>query len=208
MVDSGESHYLGGQGEISLNKMLKANCGTGWHEGTSENPTQKDCLHRCLVVFRRKSEEEQVIREPASVGHIYGGDWLQYQERHMALAQPGYLLRGQGKKPNKQLHLCSWSRKQSWTPDPRTTLQAYCRWPESESISHSVVSHSLWPHGLYVAHQTPLSMQFSRQEYWSGLPLPALGTLPKSGIEHRSPAMQADSLPTKPSGQTYCRWPR
>ena len=164
MVDSGESHHLGRRGEISLNKMLhkwkptvinkmlKANCGTGWHEGTSENSTQKDCLCRCLVVFRRKSEEEQVIREPASVGHVYGGDWLQYQERHMALAQPGYFLTGQGKKPNKQLHLCSWGSKQPWTQDPRTTLQAYSRWPESESISHSAVSHSLWPHGLYVAH--------------------------------------------------------
>lgn len=57
--------------------------------------------------------EEQVIREPASAGHAYGGDWLQYQERHMALAQPGYLFTGRGKKPNKQLYLCSWGRKQS-----------------------------------------------------------------------------------------------
>ena len=39
--------------------------------------------------------------------------------------------------------------------------------------SHSVESDSLRPHGLYVAHQAPPSMGFSRQEYWSGLPLPS-----------------------------------
>ena len=40
-------------------------------------------------------------------------------------------------------------------------------------------------------------MQFSRQEYWSGLPFPSPGDLPNSGIEPRSPALQADSLPAK-----------
>ena len=38
---------------------------------------------------------------------------------------------------------------------------------------------------------------FSRQEYWSGLPFPSPGDLPDPGIEPRSPALQADSLPTK-----------
>ena len=44
-----------------------------------------------------------------------------------------------------------------------------------------------------VAHQAPLSMEFSRQEYWSGLPCPSPGDLPDPGIEPRSPALQADS---------------
>ena len=48
-----------------------------------------------------------------------------------------------------------------------------------------------------VACQTPLSMGFSRQEYWSGLPFPSLGDLPDPGIEPGSPALQADSLPTE-----------
>ena len=48
-----------------------------------------------------------------------------------------------------------------------------------------------------VAHHAPLSMGFSRQEYWSGLPFPSLGDLPDSGIEPGSPALQADSLPTE-----------
>ena len=52
-----------------------------------------------------------------------------------------------------------------------------------------------------VALQTPLSMGFSRQEYWSGLPFPFLGYLPDPGVEPRSPALQGDSLPTEPSRQ-------
>ena len=46
-----------------------------------------------------------------------------------------------------------------------------------------------------VACQAPLSMGFSRQEYWSGLPFPSPGNLPDPGIEPGSPALQADSLP-------------
>ena len=45
-----------------------------------------------------------------------------------------------------------------------------------------------------VASQTSLSMGFSRQEYWSGLPFPSPGDLPDPGIESGSPALQADSL--------------
>ena len=48
-----------------------------------------------------------------------------------------------------------------------------------------------------VARQAPLSMGFSRQEYWSGLPFPSPGDLPNLGIEPRSPALKADSLPTE-----------
>ena len=51
------------------------------------------------------------------------------------------------------------------------------------------------------AHQAPLSMELSRQEYWSGLPFPSPGDLPDPGIEPGSPALQADSLPSEPSGK-------
>ena len=47
------------------------------------------------------------------------------------------------------------------------------------------------------AHQAPLSLGFSRQEYWSGLPFPSPGRLPDPGIEPESPALQADSLLTE-----------
>ena len=53
---------------------------------------------------------------------------------------------------------------------------------------------------LTVAYQAPLSMEFSRQQYWSGLPLPAPGHLPNPGIEPRSPALWADTLPSEPPG--------
>ena len=66
-----------------------------------------------------------------------------------------------------------------------------------QSLSHVRL---LQPHGLY--RQAPLSMGFSRQEYWSGLPFPSPGHLPDPGIEPRSPALQADSLPTELPGNT------
>ena len=49
-----------------------------------------------------------------------------------------------------------------------------------------------------VACQGPLSMGFSRKEYWSGLPCPPPGNLPNPGIEPRSPGLQVDSLPAEP----------
>ena len=52
-----------------------------------------------------------------------------------------------------------------------------------------------------VAYQAPLSMGFSRQEYWSGLPFPSSGDLPNPGIEPRSPAFQADALTSEPPGK-------
>ena len=68
----------------------------------------------------------------------------------------------------------------------------------SSSVSRSVVSDSLLPHGL----QPPGSSVrgFSRQDYWSGLPSPSPGDLPDPGIEPRSPAWQADSLPYELQG--------
>ena len=52
-----------------------------------------------------------------------------------------------------------------------------------------------------VAYQASLSMGFSRQEYWSGLPFPSPGDLPNPEIEARSPALQADSLPPELQGR-------
>ena len=65
--------------------------------------------------------------------------------------------------------------------------------------SHSPVSDSATP-GT-VALQARLSMGFSRREYWSGLPFPPPGDLPDPEIEPRSPALQADALPSEPPGK-------
>ena len=67
-------------------------------------------------------------------------------------------------------------------------------------VNHSVVSDSLQPHGT-VAHQAPLSMEFFRQEYWSGLPFPSPGDLPDSWIEPWSPAFQVNALPSELLGK-------
>ena len=52
-----------------------------------------------------------------------------------------------------------------------------------------------------IAHQAPLSMELSMQEYWSELPIPFPGDLPNPGIKPRSPAFQADALPSEPPGK-------
>ena len=51
------------------------------------------------------------------------------------------------------------------------------------------------------AYQSPQSVEFSRQEYWSGFPLLSPGDLPDPGIKPGSPALQADALPSEPSGK-------
>ena len=57
------------------------------------------------------------------------------------------------------------------------------------------------PMGWTIARQAPLSMGFSRQEYWSGLHALPPGDLPNPGIEPRSPKLQVDSLPSEPPGK-------
>ena len=53
-----------------------------------------------------------------------------------------------------------------------------------------------------LAHQAPLSMGFSRQEYWSGLPFPVPGDLHDTGIEPVSPELAVYSLSTEPPGKS------
>jgi len=53
------------------------------------------------------------------------------------------------------------------------------------------------------AHQALLPMEFSTQEYWSGLPCSPPGDLPNPGIKPWSPTLQADSLPSKPPDDHY-----
>ena len=71
-------------------------------------------------------------------------------------------------------------------------------------LSHVPLFATLWT----VAHQAPLSMGFSREEYWSRLPCPPPGDLPNPGIKFRSPTLQSDSLPSEPPGKPipYDTW--
>ena len=85
-----------------------------------------------------------------------------------------------GQTPNDQILKTTLLTKGRGTP---TSLKC-------ESFSHVRLSAIPWT----TAHQAPLSMGFSRHEYWSGVPFPSPGALPDPGTEPRSPALQADSL--------------
>ena len=64
--------------------------------------------------------------------------------------------------------------------------------------TQSCLSDATWT----VAHQAPLSTEFSRPEHRNGLPFPSPGELPNPGIEPRSLALQVDSLAAEPPGET------
>ena len=66
-----------------------------------------------------------------------------------------------------------------------------------KSLSGVQLFVTLWT----VAYEASLSMGFSSQEYWSGLPLPSPGELPNPGIEPGSPALEADVLTSEPPGK-------
>ena len=66
----------------------------------------------------------------------------------------------------------------------------------SVQLSHVRLFVTPWT----AVRQAPLSMEFSRQEYWNGLPFPSPGDLSDPGIKPRSPALQADSLPSEIPG--------
>ena len=68
-----------------------------------------------------------------------------------------------------------------------------------QSLSHVQIFVTPWT----VDGQAPLSIEFPRQEYWSGLPFCSPGDLPNPGIEPQSPTLQADSLPSEPPGKSF-----
>ena len=65
-------------------------------------------------------------------------------------------------------------------------------------VTQSSDSVTLWT----VAHQAPLSMGFSRQEYWTGLPFPSPGDLPYPGMEPESPVFACVFFTTEPPGKS------
>ena len=67
----------------------------------------------------------------------------------------------------------------------------------AQLLSHVQLCVTPWA----VVHQAPLSMGFSRQEYWSGLPLPPPGDLPDPGTETTSPALAGGFFTTEPPGR-------
>ena len=86
--------------------------------------------------------------------------------------------------PPREFTVCRFSLGGAWKLKVKVLLA---------QLSHVWLYETPWT----VAHQAPLSMGFSRQQYWSGLPFPSPWDLPNSGTEPGSLALQADSLPSK-----------
>ena len=75
--------------------------------------------------------------------------------------------------------------------------ESICNAEEVKPLSRVWLFATQWT----VTYQALWSMGFSRQDYWSGLPFPSPGDLPNPGIEHVSPALQTDALPSEPLGK-------
>ena len=84
---------------------------------------------------------------------------------------------------------------------PKTSTFVLVRLPVQFSSLQLLSRVRLFETPWTAAHQAPVSMRFSRQRYWSGLPFPSPGCLPNPGIEPRSPVLHADSLPTELQGK-------
>ena len=127
--------------------------------------------------------------------------------------------RGIGKEDVEHIYngiLLSHKREQNWLicRDMSGSRDCHTEWSKSErekQISYlntymkvkvkSLSRVRLFATPWTVTYQAPPSMEFSRQEYWSGLPFPSPGDLPDSGIKSRSPDLQADALPSEPPGK-------
>ena len=152
--------------------------GTGEGNG---NPLQCSCLEN--------------PREPGGLpslgSHRVGHDW---SDLAAAAAKANYFPQASALSSNIKLeiifHLCSQSK--STLHDQGGWECLHCDIKSYQPLSH--FSH-VWLFVIpwIVAHQAPLSMRFSRQEYWNGLPFPSPEDLPHPGDEPGPPALQADS---------------
>ena len=99
----------------------------------------------------------------------------------------------EGMCSNISLDSISTTQTQSTEVTSKThTPGCVCQW-----LSRVWLFETPWT----VIGPAPLSMEISRQEYWSGLPFSSPGDFPDSGTEPGSPALQADSLPSEPPGK-------
>ena len=141
------------------------------------------------------------------------------------LAIPGLCLPGSSVHGILQARILEWvaisfssrsSQPRNWTRVSCTVGRWLTNWAMKETPKTWFTAKTVTGGGglvtkLYptlaipwtVARQAPLSMGFSRQEYWSGLPFPSPGDLPNPGIEPGSPPLQADSLPTELQGKIW-----
>ena len=99
---------------------------------------------------------------------------------------------------NWEFYSCFWdlfNLSYAWRPALRVLISRV-KW-KVKWLSRVQLVATPWT----VAHQAPLPMGFSRQEFWRGLPFPSPGHLPNPGIKPGSPTLQVDSLPSVPPGK-------
>ena len=132
--------------------------------------------------------------------------WMQDSK----VVAPGSFTSSWEKKRNERQErkgkILIWMQLQRIARRNKAFLNVKCKEIEENNgmcvLGHSVMSNSPTP--WIVAHQAPLSMEFPRQEYWSGLPFPSLGDLPYSGTEPPSfvsPALAGRFFTTMPPGK-------
>ena len=100
-------------------------------------------------------------------------------------------------RTNVSLSLLHWqARSLPLEPPGIPPFNEFC---SVQSLSHVQVFVTPWT----IAHQSPLSMGFSRQEYWSGFPFPTPGDLSKPGMKPASPVLAGKFLPLSPPGKPF-----
>ena len=142
------------------------------------------------VLYRWATGEEALL---------YRCDWLNHWSLKIDSTSSPSPLPGKKKFPEPHYHpTCCYAWFIIDNPSSWISLLCVHVYTYLESWSCSVVSNSLQSH---VAYEAPPSMEFSRQEYWSGLPFSSPGDIPNPGIKPRFPALQADALPSEPPGK-------
>ena len=110
--------------------------------------------------------------------------------------------------PGSSVHEILQARILEWVAFPFSRGSSQPKDPNQVKVK-SLSCVRLFATPWTVTYQAPLSMRFSRQEYWSGLPFPSPGDLPDPGIEPGSPALESDALtsepPGKPKKKPYCK---
>ena len=188
--------------------------------GYMQEPPRQPSNATCFICLPKRTEKcDKILVDPSCQLHTWlktPDDWLLLH----CLSSYYYYL--QDRKQFEYYHICiAFTCPSSPTgmtqsslgrcfagelrdTEPRESTDLYQTaskahlWPKSYIVVVVVLSLScvrlfatLWT----IGHQAPLSMGFSRQEYWSRLPFPSPGDLPNSGTEPMSPALQAGSLP-------------
>ena len=154
------------------------------------------------VSIQVKLENQKPLYKPGTGTSVTEKRWHRWQkscwetkeESEAAQRWPAAESQDQPEARGAKEEGCSWGDLEELVPCPLPT-STYTHWQspvwkwECYSLSRVWLFETPWT----VAHQAPLSMGLSRQEYWSGLPFPSPGDLPDPGMEPRSPALQVDS---------------